>query len=129
MLPEEEDIISRQIEDTEDRIDREVDEFEYRRSKALQELDEIEERDKLQSTSQSKDEFGDMSIDRTGPGNSMSNRDPTTTFAADAMESEIKASSTPALTTGREMEAPQEEMMDEHHGETVVEAEEDTVIY
>jgi len=140
----EEDQIARQIEDVEDQIKDDIEDFETRRADGLRELDAQDTREKTDEVSgnaaaQDPDAVGPKPQDTndarfpvpestdTNPGAPAEDDVPVDTATTDVM---AIAEPTSVADSCRQADAQAKpEEIDEHHGETIVEAEEDTVIY
>lgn len=137
LRPEDDDQIARQIADADDQIEREIDEFEQRRREAIGEEPSVDQQVTVHD--------GDV-VEESAPSKSMVGSEPSeetaeshATNAGDANVDEPEKLTNDDGEIGVEKELPkgvpiaqekiQDVLDDEHHGEMVVEAEEDTVIY
>lgn len=120
--PEEDDQISRQIEDAEDEIDREVEEFERR--KAAFETDD-DAPDQATGNGIHRESVGSASREES------SKPVPSNETQSDTNPAPATNEPLPNTITEDDSTRPKEDTIlnDENHGETVLEAEEDTVIY
>ncbi|KAF2674317.1 hypothetical protein BT63DRAFT_419613 [Microthyrium microscopicum] len=126
-----EDEIDQQLRDAESKIEEEVEEFEHRRRQALDELDALE---KLETNNGNTPQGSDNSKEEpsTEVGAEPITKSEETHSPNDNASNLASTTDVPAAEPIEKEEmsiVPREELMDEHQGETVVEADEDTVIY
>jgi hypothetical protein len=130
--------LGRQTEDAADQVERELQDFESRRREALQELDLLDEAEVMpvegQQATQGGEEESKAAIASEAPKEEETNEDRSPTMVEDEEGAPPRAVDGPVPDDDSKANNSSEPVgfddeMDVHHGETVVEAEEDTVIY